>query len=506
MGEEGEEKEAKGRGDPLSLPPPTSSMKAFSLAVFFLIGFGAGAFLFWNPFAIPWLPGGPEKHLHTAGDVPPGEVVQTGLWTCPMHPEVVEPEPGDCPICHMKLVPLDREPQPTQQMKVDQKSPPFWTCPMHPEVVEQEPGKCPICHMKLVELSPGDEAGEDEEILKIDPAIVQQIGVRTEKIRVGELRSVIRTVGILDYNEKNIFLVNTKFDGWIEKVYVNYIGEKVRRGGKLFEIYSPELVSTQEEYVTALRYHRKMKETGSPEAVEQARALTEATRKRLAYWDVDEAQIKRLEATGEVQRALTVVSPATGVVVEKMEAALEGMYAKSGMNLYKIADLSTVWVHADIYESELPRVQPGLEAEVTLSFVPGRTFVGEVLFLQPFLGEKTRTVKACIEIENKDGRLEPGMYAEVKIKPVTSKRAVLVPEDAVIRTGEKDLVFLDLGEGRFLPRAVELGMKGEGVYEVKKGLLGEESVVVSAQFLLDSESRLQAFIRKLVVDSKDNQR
>jgi Cu(I)/Ag(I) efflux system membrane fusion protein/cobalt-zinc-cadmium efflux system membrane fusion protein len=286
---------------------------------------------------------------------------------------------------------------------------------------------------------------------------------------------------------------------------VNYIGEKVRKGGKLFEIYSPDLVSTQEEYVTALRYYGKMKETGSPEAVEQACALTEATRKRLAYWDVTEAQIGRLEATGEVQRTLTVVSPATGVVVEKMEAALEGMYAKAGMNLYKIADLSTVWVHADVYASDLPRVRPGLEAEVTLSFVPGRTFGGEVLFLQPFLGEKTRTVKACIEIENEDRRLEPGMYAEVKIRTEHAKRAVLVPEDAVIRTGEKDLVFLDLGEGRFLPREVELGRKGEGVYEVKKGLLGEENVVVSAQFLLDSESRLQAFIRKLVPDAKDNQ-
>jgi Cu(I)/Ag(I) efflux system membrane fusion protein/cobalt-zinc-cadmium efflux system membrane fusion protein len=248
-----------------------------------------------------------------------------------------------------------------------------------------------------------------------------------------------------------------------------------------------------------------MEESGSQEAIEQARALREATRKRLAYWDVTQGQIQALETAGEVQKRLTVVSPASGVVVEKMDAALEGMYAKAGMNLYKIADLSTVWVHADIYESELPWVQPGLEAEVTVPFLPGTTFTGEILFLQPFLTEKTRTVKACIEISNEDKRLEPGMYAQVKIKPVASRSAVLVPEDAVIRTGERNLVFVDLGEGRFLPREVELGVKGEGVYEVKEGLVGEEKVVVSAQFLLDSESRLQEFLRKLVTGSQDNE-
>jgi Cu(I)/Ag(I) efflux system membrane fusion protein/cobalt-zinc-cadmium efflux system membrane fusion protein len=264
-------------------------------------------------------------------------------------------------------------------------------------------------------------------------------------------------------------------------------------------------VSTQEEYLTALSYLERMRETESGEATEQARDLWEATRKRLAYWDVTEGQIRRLETTGKTQKRLTVVSPSTGVVVEKMDAALEGMYVKAGMNLYKIADLSTVWVHADIYESELSRVRPGLQAEVTLPFLPGTTFTGEVLFLQPFLTEKTRTVKACIEIENKDKRLEPGMYAEVKIKPVASRRAVLVPEDAVIRTGKRNLVFVDLGEGRFLPREVELGVKGEGAYEVKRGLAGDETVVVSAQFLLDSESRLQEFIRKLTAETQGDE-
>jgi len=175
------------------------------------------------------------------------------------------------------------------------------------------------------------------------------------------------------------------------------------------------------------------------------------------------------------------------------------------MNLYKIADLSTVWVHADIHESELPRVQPGLEAEITLPYYPGKAFLGKVLFLQPFLAEKTRTVKACIEIANDDKRLEPGMYAEVKINPVVSQSALLVPEDAVIRTGARNVVFVAMGQGRFAPRKVELGTKGQGVYEVKEGLEEGERVVVSAQFLLDSESRLQDFVRKLTAGPADQE-
>jgi Cu(I)/Ag(I) efflux system membrane fusion protein/cobalt-zinc-cadmium efflux system membrane fusion protein len=497
------ERDESREDDPFSLPPVSPRMKAFSLAVFFLIGFALGGFVFWNPFGVSWLPRGPEKPVDKEASVHPGEVSQAELWTCPMHPEVIERESGDCPICHMKLVKLaPHEGSGQQTPGKEERKTLHWQAPMDPTYISDRPGKSPM-GMDLVPVY-ADEGGvgAEGEVLKIDPAIVQQIGVRTEAVRVGELRHVIRTVGILDYNEKNISLVNTKFDGWIEKVHVNYLGEKVKKGQGLFEIYSPELVSTQEEYLTALSYLDKMKESGSQEAAERAQALWEATRKRLAYWDITEEQIERLEETGEVQKRLTVVSPASGVVVEKMAAALEGMYAKAGMNLYKIADLSTVWVHADIYESELPRVRPGLRAEVTLPYFPGEKFAGSVLFLQPFLTEKTRTVKACIEIENRDRRLEPGMYADVKIKPVASERAVQVPEDAVIRTGERNLVFVALGEGKFLPKEVELGVKGEGVYEVKRGLVGGENIVVSAQFLLDSESRLQEFIRKLTTDSK----
>jgi Cu(I)/Ag(I) efflux system membrane fusion protein len=544
--------EQETKKDPFSLPPPTKKMKTLSMFIFFLLGLALGAFLFLNPFEISFLPSGSEKQAHEEGSKPVDTGETTQLWSCPMHPEVVEREPGLCPICHMKLVLLDRPEESPRGKEVKDQAVKLWSCPMHPEVVEKEPGLCPICHMKLVLLKqadspapetqakterrilywqapmdssfvsdqPGkspmgmdlvpvyaDESGggvSEEGAVKINPSIVQQIGVRTEAVRLGKLRPVIRTVGILDYNERDISLVNIKFDGWIEKVYVNYIGEKVIKGQKLFSIYSPELVSTQEEYIAALNYLKELEGGGNKDAVNSARALVRATRKRLTYWDITEGQIRRLERTREGMKSLTVVSPAAGVVIQKMDAALEGMYVKAGMNLYKIADLSTVWVHADVYESDIPWVKPGLKAEVSLPSFPGEEFYGKILFVQPFLTEKTRTVKACIEIKNVDRRLDPGMYAEVKIYPVASQRAVLVPEDAVIRTGERNVVFVDLGDGRFLPKDLELGLKGEGVFEVKKGLEAGEKVVVSAQFLLDSESRLQEFIRKLMAESRDD--
>jgi len=494
--------------DPFSLPPATRKMRVFSTVIFFVLGFVLAAFIFWNPFGIPFLPTGSEERVQQEKVMTADTGKETQLWTCPMHPEVLEKEPGLCPICNMKLVPVAAEGSPAPKAAPrkggeEERKVKYWQAPMDPTYISDRPGKSPM-GMDLVPVY-ADEGAETESqdgVVKIDPAIVQQIGVLTEAVRMGQLRTVVRTVGILDYNEKNVFWVNTKFDGWIEKVYVNYIGEQLRKGQRLFEIYSPELVSTQEEYLTAMKYLEKMKKAGSQEAVRQAEALMDATQKRLAYWDVTEDQIERLRTTGEVLKTLTVVCPVSGRLVEKMDAALEGMYAKAGMNLYKIADLSTVWVHADVYESQLKWVRPGLETEISLPYFPGEKYSGKVLYLYPFVTEKTRTMKACIEVKNPLGRLEPGMYADVMIKPVASIRALMIPEDAVIRTGEKNVVFVALGKGRFLPREVELGVQGEGgVYEIKKGLREGEQVVVSAQFLLDSESRLQEFIRKLTAAS-----
>ena len=232
--------------DPFSLPPVTGRMRAFSTLIFFMLGFLLAAFIFRNPFGLSFLPAGPGGHVHEQ-ETPSAE--KSRLWTCPMHPQVIEKEPGDCPLCGMKLVQMESEEEVREEAVPTAEKTRLWTCPMDPQVVEKEPGICPICNMKLVQLKtaespdPGPAARIDtrEGVVEIDPAIVQQIGVRTEAVRMGELRNVVRTVGILDYNEKNVFWVNTKFDGWIEKVYLNYIGEKVERGQRLFDIYSPEV-------------------------------------------------------------------------------------------------------------------------------------------------------------------------------------------------------------------------------------------------------------------------
>ncbi|GAB4335293.1 MAG: hypothetical protein Kow0099_07640 [Candidatus Abyssubacteria bacterium] len=372
----------------------------------------------------------------------------------------------------------------------------YWRAPMDPTYISDKPGKSPM-GMDLIPVY--EDEVEQETGIRIDPATVQNIGVVTDTVKRGDLRVVIRTVGTLDYNDNNIYWVNTKYDGWIEKVYVPYVGQPVTKGDPLFEVYSPDLVSTQEEYRNALKYRDKMAESGFPDAHARAEALLESSRKRLKYWDITESQIRRLERTGEIRKTLTVVSPVTGVVTEKMDEALEGMYAKAGMNLYKVADLSSLWVHVDVYEYQLPWIESGQQAEIEISYYPGEAFKGKVLFFYPYVDEKTRTIKVCVEIPNHDGRLRPEMYATVRFAPVAARNTVLVPDIAVLRTGKRDVVVLALGGGRFEPREVKLGLQGEGMFQVLEGLEGGEEIVTSSQFLIDSESNLREAIQKMLL-------
>lgn len=378
----------------------------------------------------------------------------------------------------------------------------YWYAPMDATEIYDKPGLSKM-GMKLLPKHAGDEDEETSTTtVKIDPATVQNIGVLTETVNRGDLEVEIRTVGTLDYNEQNVFLVNTKYDGWIEKVHVNYIGEQVRKGEPLFEIYSPDLVSTQEEYLSALKYRDEMKASGFPEALKRAENLLVASRSRLLYWDITDNQIRELEEKGRTTKTLTVVSPATGIVVQKMDQALEGMYAKAGMNLYKVADLSSLWVHVNVYEYQLPWIREGQEGRVEISYYPGELFTGTVLFFYPYLDAMTRTIRVCIEIPNADGKLRPEMYATVMFSPVAARDAVLVPEMAVLHSGKRDVVVLALGEGRFESREVKLGLQGSGKYQVLEGLDGGEEIVTSAQFLIDSESNLQEAIHKMLIARK----
>jgi Cu(I)/Ag(I) efflux system membrane fusion protein/cobalt-zinc-cadmium efflux system membrane fusion protein len=370
---------------------------------------------------------------------------------------------------------------------------------MDPTFIRDEPGLSPM-GMKLVPKYADDSSsGGDEGAIRIDAAQVQNIGVLSEAARREDISRSSRTVGILDFNADRVSWVNTKFEGWIEKVYVNYVGQHVRAGQPLFEIYSPELVTTQEEYLRALGYRVSLENSSRRQARAQADSLVRSTRERLAYWDVSEEQIKRLEDSRHVQRRLTVLSPADGVVAEVMDQALEGMHVRPGMNLYKIADLSTIWVHADVFESDLPWIRAGQPAEVSFPSDPDATYEGTILFLYPEVSADTRTLKICVEVPNENRRLRPGMYADVLVRGPAIRNAVVIPESAVLRTGERNLVFIDRGEGRFLPREVKLGVAAEkGVVQIAKGVEPGERVVTRAQFMLDSESRIQEAISKFL--------
>ena len=373
--------------------------------------------------------------------------------------------------------------------------PGVYRCPMHPTVVSDRPGSCPVCGMDLVPDQPGPSGhggshGEEVAEVRIDPSTVQNMGVRFARVERRALSRTVRALGRVDYDETRMTDVNTKVTGWVEGLFVDFTGQEVKKGQPLLEIYSPELVAAQEEYLTALDYVRRLEDSASAEALEGARALLGASRQRLMYWDITEAQILELKATRQTKRTMTIHSPQEGVVVHR--AVFDGAYIKAGEHLYRIADLSRVWVYADIYEYELPWIRKGQAAEVVLSYSPGRVFQGVVTYIYPFLESKTRTAKVRMIFDNPELELKPEMFATVRIRSEFAKQAVVVPAQAVIRSGERNVVILDLGEGRFAPREVTLGVETSDVYEVTEGLRGDERIVISSQFLIDSESNLKA--------------
>jgi Cu(I)/Ag(I) efflux system membrane fusion protein/cobalt-zinc-cadmium efflux system membrane fusion protein len=291
--------------------------------------------------------------------------------------------------------------------------------------------------------------------------------------------------------------VNTKFDGWIEKLHVNFVGERIKRGQPLFDIYSPELVTTQEEYLLALKQYRSLKDSSFVHVRDSAERLMAASRKRLEYWDMSDPQIRQLETTGQVRKAITIFSPSGGVVIQK--DVVEGEFAKAGKNQYQIADLSTVWVDVDIYEYEMPYVKKGMPARMELSYVPGERFHGEVLYIYPYLSKETRTVRLRLAFPNPELQLKPDMYANIRLEAELPGPDIVIPQEAVIDTGVRQVVFVSKGKGKFEPREIKLGVEVNGhQYQVLKGLSEGEEIVISAQFMLDSESRLREAVQKML--------
>lgn len=359
----------------------------------------------------------------------------------------------------------------------------YYTCGMHPWVVLPKPGPCPICGMPLVPLDPAKFSGE----VTIDPVVVQNIGVRIAPVTRGPLVQTIRTVGTVDYDETRVRDVNVKIAGWVQKLHVDSLGQPVRKGDPLFEIYAPDLYAAQQEYLLALQ-GGKLGGDGS---------LVEAARTKLAYFDVPASEIAKLERRGEPSKTLTLRSPYSGVVTEKM--AVEGMRIDPGMRAYRIADLSKVWAMVTLYEYQLPFVKVGQKATMTLPYLPGEELHGKVVYVYPYLDKRARQAQVRVEFDNPGLQLKPGMYATVSLRGTLGEERTLAPRESVIDTGERKVAFVSKGKGRFEPRQVETGVETDGgSIEILKGLSPGENVVTSGQFLLDSEAKVREALAKMI--------
>jgi len=358
-----------------------------------------------------------------------------------------------------------------------------------------------------------EEATEEAPQVEISPEQLQLIGVKTVKVALKSLQKVIRTVGRIEVDERKLATVNTKIEGWIEKLHVDYTGRYVKKGEPLAEIYSPELLATQQEFISTLKWagrqtdkaqppdaahsgHDHTPPAPAPEPVSElqkilakdAVAALDAARERLRLWDISETQIKHIEHTGKPARTLTLYSPVSGFVTQKM--AIQGMRVMPGEKLFDIADLATLWIVADIYEYELPFVKVGQPARITLSYFPGRQFSSQIDYIYPTISADTRTAKIRLTLPNPGGQLKPQMFTNVEIRINLGKKLV-IPESAVIDTGTSQVVYVEKGEGAFEPREVVLGIRVEGAVEVLQGIKAGEKVVSSANFLIDSEAQLK---------------
>jgi membrane fusion protein, copper/silver efflux system len=342
------------------------------------------------------------------------------------------------------------------------------------------------------------ETSEEQETptIEIPPEKQQLIGVKIAEVAVRPFRKTIRTVGRIEYDERRTATVNTKIEGWIEKLYVDYTGRYVKKGEPLAEIFSPELIATQQEFLNALRWTKQNKENEGDFSDKKigkmlgidAETIVEASRQRLRLWDISEEQIKKIEDTGRQIRTITIYSPVTGYVTQKM--AVQGMKVMPGEKLFDVADLSSLWVIADIYEYELSLVKLGQKAKITLSYFPDKEFYSQINYIYPSISGTTRTVKVRFEIANSGGQLKPQMFTNVEIK-INMGTKLAIPYDAVIDTGTRQVVYVDKGEGYFEPREVMLGISIEGFREVIKGLKSGEKIAASATFLIDSEAQLK---------------
>jgi RND family efflux transporter MFP subunit len=475
-------------------------------------------------------------------------------YVCPMHPEVTSDRPGErCSKCGMRLVPTGA----TRDYPKEHKT---YTCPMHPEFLTDDPNeRCPKCGMKVVEkkaedrgpgtgdISPTHAAGphpeqgpqamgrerkvlfyrnpmnpkvtspvpaKDEMGMDYVPVYADEVapaeggvagmatveissdgirlsGVQTEPAVIERVARSVRTVGTVTADETRIRHVHTKIAGWVEKLFVNFTGQLVRKGQPILSIYSQELLASQQEFLRARETAAKFTASELQEVRRGGEELLQSAEQRLRLFDVPEDFIAELKRTGQPKRAVTLLAPVSGFVTAK--EVFEGQQIEPAMELFTITDLSRVWIEADFYEYEARALHVGQKAKVTLPYDPSRQLAGRVTYVYPTLNLESRTLRVRLEFQNPDFGLKPGMFANVEL-PLDAAEGVVIPDSAVIDTGERQIVFVSLGGGRFEPREVKLGVRSSGKAQVLLGVAAGEQVVTRANFLLDSESQLRAAI------------
>jgi len=401
-------------------------------------------------------------------------------YQCPMHPNIVKDKEGSCPICGMTLIPVEQEKPKAKKEKVIL----YWVAPMDPNYRRDKPGKSPM-GMDLEPVYSDDDEGDngDEKgpVVKISPAVENNLGVRTANVESGKLWRKIDTVGYVDLDESKVSHIHLRVDGWIEKLAVDIEGDRVRKGQRLFDLYSPKLVNAMEEYLQAIRSKNQR--------------LIVASREKLISLGVSIRQIEKLKKTRKVSQTISVYAPQDGIV--SMLMAREGMYVKPMNEVMTLADLSTVWVLAEVFESQSAWVELGQPADVGLSFIPGRTWEGTVDYIYPSLDAKNRTLRVRLRFDNPGEILKPNMYANVAIYGGAKQDVLSVPREALLRSGGTERLIVAKGNGRFAQRVVVAGMESGDFVEIKSGINAGEKVVTSAQFLIDSEASMKASIARM---------
>jgi Cu(I)/Ag(I) efflux system membrane fusion protein len=397
-------------------------------------------------------------------------------WVAPMDPNYRRDKPGKSPM-GMDLVPVYKE-KPGEKKEKKEKKIAYWVAPMDPNFRRDKPGKSPM-GMDLVPVYEEDE--DDSGAVTISPAIEQSLGVRTAAVERSRLGRLIDTVGYVTYDESLVAHIHLRVEGWIEKLFVSYEGERVKKGDPLFELYSPELVNAQEEYLEALR-------TGN-------KRLMRSSRDRLLSLDITDSQIDALKNSRKVRQNITFYAPQDGIVTS-LNAPV-GMYVKPATRVMSLVDLSRVWVQVEVFERQADWVKVGQPAEMSLSFLPGKLWEGDVVYVYPELSKKTRTLKVRLQFDNPDERLKPNMYANVKLYTGIKRDILIVPSEAVINSGRMTRVLVARGEGKFVPRKVTVGIESGNYTEILSGVEEGDRVVTSGQFLIDSEASLKGSLTRM---------